>query len=419
VGPRRRLNLGWVRALLGWIALAAASAPARADVCQERDRALVALAERWTTFLDRAKPEAVFYTSRPNRAAHDALLPRLEAAFQEMSPEGRAPSLALECRTWACKLRVLHLPDHDTTTWERSFGTHQQLRGLFRGSQVTARRPSAEMFSGRPLEEMTVYVKLADPTGGPAGSTPRMSPARDHLFQPLGSAGDGPQADGYCGKHLEFIRAKMRLLDETQAIDRPLKERFQQEPPNDKLTREIGPLLQQAAALPGVPLPVRVSCRGTICEVALPDGKQLSGDRWSELYWRRPGLRDRVTTLAPQGSKAYLIVRPVEVADGNEILDRLVVLVEQQAFLDTCHARHPASGHLQVRYILPAADGTKPPRPLRFEMTGFLAETPLARCVNDELVRLIGSIPLPSVRLGAYEDERYDWPRSKPAGQVR
>jgi hypothetical protein len=387
----------------------ATSAHARADVCQERDRALATLADRWTTFLDRALPETVFPTGRPNRVAHDVLLPLLEAAFRELSPEGRAPSLALECRTWACKLRVLHLPEQDTTIWERSFGTHHKLRGLFRGSQVSARRPSAEMFSGRPLEEMTVFVKLADPTGGPAGSTPKMSPARDYLFQLLGD----------CRKHLEFIRARMRLLDQGQSLDRSPMERFQQEPPNDKLTREIGPLLEQAAALPGVPLPVRVTCRGTVCEVALPAGKQLTGARWSELYWRRPGLRDRVTTLAPQGSKAYLILRPADVADGNDILGRLVVEVEQQAFLDACHARHPASGHLLVRYILPAADGTKPPRPLRFEMTGFLADTPLARCVSDELVQLIGTIPLPPVRLGAYEDERYDWPRQRAAPQGR
>ncbi len=70
----------------------------------------------------------------------------------------------------------------------------------------------------------------------------------------------------------------MRLLDQGQNKDRSPAERFHQEPPNDKLTREIGPLLEKAAALPGVPLPVRVTCRGTVCEVALPAGKELPRD---------------------------------------------------------------------------------------------------------------------------------------------
>jgi hypothetical protein len=44
-------------------------------------------------------------------------------------------------------------------------------------------------------------------------------------------------------------------------------------------------------------------------------------------------------------------------------------------------------------------------------VTGSLADTPLARCLTDELTSALAWIPLPESRQGAQRDRRYDWPR--------
>lgn len=113
----------------------------------------------------------------------------------------------------------------------------------------------------------------------------------------------------------------------------------------------------------------------------------------------------------PSRDRVYLTMLAATLADGRKFLADLVATIEKGAFLDTCHTRHPARGHLLVRYLLPAADGTSTPGPIGAEYSGSLADTPLARCVRNEIDRALAAAPLPPLRAGATQDARYDWPR--------
>ncbi len=183
------------QAALALSLLAATSAHARADVCTERNQALVALADRWGPFLDRALPQTIFYTGSPNRTPTMPCFPCWRQCSRSCRPRVRRPRWRWSAGAGLASCRCCTCRNRKPAVWEQSLGTHAKLRGRVRGWQVTGRRPSAEIFGGRPLEEMTAFLKLADPTGGLAGATPKMSPARDIIFRGLND----------CRKHLELI----------------------------------------------------------------------------------------------------------------------------------------------------------------------------------------------------------------------
>jgi len=125
--------------------------------------------------------------------------------------------------------------------------------------------------------------------------------------------------------------------------------------------------------------------------------------------------------VAPAGDKAHLKIRPAAAADGRDVLAKLVADINRRPFLADCHTRHPAAGHLLVRYVLPSCEARAPrtaAHQIHLEYSGSLADTPLARCLNEHLAAAVAAAALPAEVLGAYRDERYDWPRNT-AGAMR
>ena len=354
-------------------------------------------------YVARAFTPTVFARSSPNPAAHAALLPELEAVFAALGAGPQRPSLALECRVWACRMKVLQPAGTGTRVWEQALTTHPRLAARIRNADVSARRPLADPLTGEAMAEATVFLKLADPSGGPAGTSPPASQPRD----------PAPATAALCQAEIDQTQRRIATMKKLVARDLSPAERFAAEPANEALTREMSPLLRQAlTTFPPVVHGARVSCRGMICEVALPAGTTFPRESWLAL-WHRPSLEPRVIGVAPSGSKGYLKVRAAQVLDGRVVLANLVAAINRQPFLDDCHTRHPGSGHLLVRYVLPRCDRDirTAAEGIKLEYSGSLVDTPLGKCVVDELGRAVAAAPLPAQVMGAYHDERYDWPR--------
>jgi hypothetical protein len=75
------------------------------------------LAEVERDYVARVYARTLFMSGTPNPAAERALQPLLERAMQLASPH--PPALALECRTWACRIRVLQGAGLKAASWEK------------------------------------------------------------------------------------------------------------------------------------------------------------------------------------------------------------------------------------------------------------------------------------------------------------
>ena len=87
--------------------------------------------------------------------------------MQLASPE--PPGLTLECRTWACRIRVLHGARLKGATWEKTLSS-APLAGRIHSIAVVGRRPTTDALDGEDLVEATVYFKLVDPSGEPVAA---------------------------------------------------------------------------------------------------------------------------------------------------------------------------------------------------------------------------------------------------------
>jgi RNA polymerase sigma-70 factor, ECF subfamily len=362
------------------------------------ERARQAQAAVEPVYLQRAYTPSLFASGAANPAAYQALLPALEQAFDATARGPQRPALALECRTWACRLKVLQPARSPTAAWEAALTTHAALAGRILKSEVNARRPTADPLTGEALVEATVFLKLADPSGGRLATT---SVAADRKGSP-------PATVALCQGELTRVERETSAMKATLEKDLTPEQRFHSEPADEPLTREMAARLRQAAPV------ARIACRGTVCEVTLPPGQTLDVEGWRSLQ-RHPALRERAFGLAPAGQKAYLRVLPIQVVDASATLAAATAKVAASPLLDDCYTRHPATGHLLVRYLVRAGDG-RTPRPaderIQLEYSGSLLDTPLAQCVAAELARAVAAIPLPTHVMGGYHDVRYDWPRA-------
>jgi hypothetical protein len=391
----RRATLALLATL--WLAPAARAEPDCAARLQNVRRILNAIEPDYVAKL---YPPRLFLTGKANPEAQAALLPVLEPALKKAAGVPDL-SLTLECRTWACRLLVLQPFDSSTAGWEKALASAPELAERLRGSGVAARRRTAETFGGQDLAEATVYFKLADRSGQPRPPGARFL-ARDRTTDPI-------PAPDLCPAKLEKTERALAAMQGMMARTLTPPERFQKEPANDELTRDMAARLRQASASLGLH-GLAVQCRGVVCQVRT--SVPLDAPSWQRLE-ARPELSLRIVGKAHQ-AESYWLIRPEKSADGKKVLDQVISEVEAEPFFDDCHARHPARGHLIVRYYLPGDSVFGKPGPrgeIRLEVTGSLADTPLARCLTDELTSALAWIPLPENRLGAARDRRYDWPR--------
>jgi hypothetical protein len=379
------------------VALAVATALARTeddpDCAARFAKTAAALAQVERDYVARVYARTLFASGTANPAAERALRPLLERAMQPASPE--PPSVALECRTWACRIRVLHAARLTAAVWEKALAG-PLLAGRVHSIAVVGRRPTTDALDGEDLVEATVYFKLTDPSGEPLASS-----SMAMAFVP------GPE----CAMRLADLEKRQAAMKRIIERDASPAERFAREPPDAPLTREMEARLRRATA--GLPAPfsgLALACRGVICQVRPRADAALGPSQWQQLE-RHPELAAVVVGRAYQGA-AYWLVRPSRTADGQMILDRLVGKLEAGPLLASCHKLHPAAGHLLVSYVLAGRDPLGRPAAksgLTTIYTGSLAERPLGRCVADEIARALATTSLPAEVLNYTKVRRYDF----------
>jgi hypothetical protein len=384
----------WAGALA---ALAVATAMARAegepDCAARFAKASAALAQVERDYVTRVYARTLFASGTANPAAERALGPLLERAMQVARPD--PPSLALECRTWACRIRVLHAARLTAAAWEQALAS-PPLAGRLHSIAVVGRRPTTDALDGEDLVEATVYFKLTDPSGEQvAASSMAMATVK------------GPE----CATRLADLEKRQAAMKRIIERDASPAERFAREPPDAPLTRDLETRLRRATAgLPATFSGLALACRGVICQVRPRADATLGPSEWQELE-RHPQLAAVIVGRAYQGA-AYWLVRPSRTADGRMILDRLVGKIETGPLLTGCQERHPAAGHLLVSYVLAGRDPLGRPAAksgLTTIYTGSLAETPLGRCVADEVARALATAALPAEVLNYTKVRRYDF----------
>jgi phage tail protein X len=405
--------MGWRSrsGVLAALALVATTAAVRAEDdadCLARFAArTVALDQLESDFVRRVYARTLFVTGKANPTAARALGPLLEQAMQLAAPE--PPAVALECRTWACRIRVLHGARIDPAAWEKALRA-PGLLGRLHSIAVVGRRPTTDALDGEDLVEATVYFKLVDPSGE------RVASRSGRLV--------GVEA-AKCAATLAAVEKRMAAMKAIIDRDASPSQRFARAPANPALTAELEARLRQAKV--GLPAPLAapfarlaVECHGVICQVQPAAGVKLGADEWRQLE-RRPPLADVIVGRAYEAA-AYWLVRPPQTADGRAIVERLVAEVEAGPLLESCHKQHPAAGHLLVSYVLAGRDplGRAAKKGgLSVICTGSLAETPLGRCVAEELGRTMASAALPAEVLNWTKNRRYDWTVDKDTASIR
>jgi hypothetical protein len=401
--------MGGLRSARVWTVALVALATATARAADEPDCAArfaqtsATLAEVERDYVARVYARTLFASGTANAAAERVLRPLLERAMQLASAD--PPSLALECRTWACRIRVLHGARLDAAAWERALAG-ASLAGRIHSIAVVGRRPTTDALDGEDLVEATVYFKLTDPSGEQlAASSTDMAFVR------------GPD----CATQLAGLEKRLAAMKRIIERDASPAERFARERPDPQATRDLEARLRRATAeLPAPFAGLAVACRGVICQVQPRAGVRLGRPEWQKLE-RHPELAAVVVGRAYQGA-AYWLVRPSRTADGRVVLDQLVAELEAGPLLTSCRKRHPAAGHLLVSYVLAGRDPLGRPAAkggLTTICTGSLAETPLGRCVADEIARALATAALPADVLNYTKNRRYDFDAGSDRVAVR
>jgi hypothetical protein len=367
--------------------------------CPERlSRDRRALIELEPQFVERLYPPALYAAGEVNPAARRALLPFLESTIEKTAgvPE---LSVSLDCRTWACRLLVIQPRRSDTRGWQKALDG-AAVRERIRTFSISARSRTADTLSGQDLVEATVFLKLADPSGEPR------PPGARPVARPL-----PPAAPDRCPAEAEAAEKTLASMRAAMARALTPAERFAAEPASAALTPDVAGLVKRAAASASPELrAATVECRGVICRAHAPG--PLDRPAWTRLE-ELPELNARIVGRAYDGD-AYWLIRPANADDGRQVLARLVHELETRPFFDSCYAQHPARGHLLVSYALPGDSIFGQPGPrsgIEAHYSGSLTDSPLGRCLAQELDRALPDLPLPENRLHAVLTRRYDWPR--------
>jgi hypothetical protein len=380
-----------VRAPAALVLLALGGAARADEDCPQRvEAATLAMARIEADFVQRAYARTVFRSGAPNAEAEKVLRPIIEMMMESTARD--RPAFALECRTWACRIRVLHAAWANAARWEGVLRS-RELAGRLHAVTVVGRRPTSDAIDGEDLVEATVYFKLIDPSGASLAA----------LSRRRGVPGDD------CPTELAKIEKRTAAMQRAMARDLSPAERFAAEPLDTALTADVQARLAQASTgLPASFAGLAATCHGVICQVQ-PRAALAPAD-WQRLE-ARPQLKQVIVGRAYQGA-AYWLVRRPGTADGKVIVDGLVAALEAGPAFATCHHQHPKAGHLLVSYVLAGKDplGRPARKPgLSTVITGSLADTPLGRCLAAELEGALATRTVPADTLNWTRTRRYDW----------
>jgi RNA polymerase sigma-70 factor (ECF subfamily) len=345
-------------------------------------------------YLRLASPGVLFRDGTANTDAERAVAAPLAQVMH--GDAAAAPSYTLECRTWACRMLVLD-SEAAPSGWMEPLQLEPQTRDVFPVQQFWAARPVRDPVSGASLQEVAVYLRLADHLAGPA--------------VPTQVAGSGDRVD--CERERREIERRLASMRAVVNADKPLDVQFEAAVTNRELTEKV---TAEARRLSGA-RPSDVSCRGQICRIA-PVDPDAGAYELPELldgsdFWRSV----RHATL---GSVAYVEVRRnLKVANGMDYLRGLVVELDERlekgpslepacpaALVRAQPTSTPSRGEsllirLTVAETAEPRASDLPGEPFTVDYGGALADDGTVRCVAAQIQRLQRELPKPEVITGA------------------
>jgi RNA polymerase sigma-70 factor (ECF subfamily) len=315
-----------------------------------------------------------------------------------MATGGPAPPYTLECRTWVCKMVVVKTADEgqrpNPNPWEVPLIRDSEVRARSVVQIVLDESHVRDPVSGQRLTTQDVYLILQDPSG-------KAAPAGQRGPKPTLAFGPIPTDVAGCQREVEVLRVRLERAQADVEADMFVETRFKKNGPNPALTTEIAGLVRRALA--AEPSPPTVECRGMVCKLMGPE----PSDPWRKRLEDDPEFRLRHDGGACCTQIFYLMRTPPQVAAARW-LDKL-----GDAFIGgpapaACEKKHKAEGTLKMALELPAPgspneEGLVGQPSVKFK--GPLADSPLAKCIADELARtaLDAAVPEPPAAAKVYK----------------
>jgi RNA polymerase sigma-70 factor (ECF subfamily) len=342
--------------------------------------------------------KTLFDRGEPNPAAERELAPVIARIMK--TGQQSAPSYALECRTWACKIAVATTPEESSperrNAWMRLLQQDPDMMARKTRAGFMGARAVKDPVSGARFEREDVYVTLNDPAGRPAA--PTMGPRPNTSFGPIPSTAD------LCDREAISLRSRLELargdLEREMYPDR----RFQRSPVNPALTAEINAEIRRIfSSEPTAPV---AECRGITCKLG---GTDPSGART-----RLEADREfRLRLEASQCCRPVIFVMktPVQLA-AVQWLSKLLDDFAAGAAVAGCEKRHRGDGVLTV--ILRLKDPSEATvDPVSVEMSGALSEGPFGSCIAEEVARALRNAVPPAPAANAWVQRRFELPLAK------
>jgi RNA polymerase sigma-70 factor (ECF subfamily) len=396
----------------------AAALPATFDSCRDqlgaRRRDLVE-AER--DYRKTALPQTLYAEGAPHPRAREVLQPELDRAMKV--GDIPAPSFSLECRSLVCRMLVLvpEGPREKTYAWQRQIQRDEPLKKLTPGMGFRAGAPTKDPLSGLALTEVTVLLRLADDLATPL--PPETSPAVVTTI---------PTDLRTC--HAQLTAVERRLAHVRMVIERDMHadERFARGQPNPALAQQVQAVINRVLSQGPTKWTATVACRGRTCRVDVPSkpGDWESVNRWRQQLNTDPEFA-RLQDGGSFGREAYYQIADPTRPWGMSILRALADRTEQSPAFGRCEARFATPGGLEIRYSLPdaerddgldgdgdtsAGDDSARKR-ITFRIGGVLAGTPLAKCLEGEVIApALAETAVPERVRGATLYRRFTFPRS-------
>jgi RNA polymerase sigma factor (sigma-70 family) len=394
----------------------AAALPLTLDQCRDtlaaRRRDLASLE---TEYRRNEKPEDLYeQQTTPNPTARAALLPDLERALRGDAAAGR--SFTLHCQTLACRMVAEERPGDNARTvgvWLGPLREDPILKErVFRFTYGVGR------FGADPenpsVKHVVAFLRLKDPSGArvAGNDVPGLAAVAS---KPL------PANLEACRVELDATQRRIAFLKASNDHALSLVERFDRSPPNPALTDTFSAVIARALQAGGVAAKAEVVCRSRVCRVSAPGA--TSGEWLGALHRDGDVQRHKLNyAFTPADGKVFYEVGDPERPDGIRLFVRVHFEIRKSPGMKACGTRSPEKGQLQVRFVIPDGESPQPgtdPRRITAHLSGPLVETPLGRCVQEELTQILESIPLPAGVKGATTSDRIEFPLVEPPMRPR
>jgi hypothetical protein len=350
-----------------------------------------------------APARLLFEEGAPNPAAEAELAPVVTRLMK--GDAGAAPDFVLECRTWACLLKVLQPTGGNADAWMRPLQSDHDLQSRIRGLGFQSGTLTRDPVSGTDLSEQLVRFSLLAPAARP---NPRARFAGRSWRPEISGAEIRTTGETDCQNVLEANRRRLDRLRAVVEAQVPIPLRWEQGQKNENLTREVSELVRTGLGQAPDDASLFVDCRAQICQVGTRAGTVVD-DRIHRVL----GPRSFSVVSTGRGN-VYFLMPPPGASLGADLGGRIFDEFLASPELSACELRHAPSGGARLQIQVPRSGeknlGGQEARVFT-RVGGELAGTPFATCLESVLESVVLRHPLPENVTGATLQKRLEFPR--------